>query len=375
MLAPSLNRVEIDLAALQYNYTVIQALVGSQVKVMAMVKADAYGHGLIPAAKAFYEAGARIFGVAEVEEGVRLRENGLAGDILVLLGVTAESVADIIQYGLTPVIFDVDAAAELSAAAVKAHTRVPVHLKVDVGMGRLGIMPEQVAPSIEALSRLPGIVLRGLFSHFPLADVSDEATLAQWEHFTDIVKKVNETVTPDLRLVHIANSAALLRLPQTHFDVVRPGITLYGCYPADDRDYCQILKIKPVMAFKTKVVQVKDLPKGHGISYGHRYVTDRPTRIAVLPVGYDDGYIRRLTGKAQVLIHGRRAPVRGTICMNLCIADVTEIEDVQVGDDVVLMGRQGDEEITADEIASWLDTISYEVLCLFGRSNRHVYME
>jgi len=372
MSTPSLNRVEIDLAALRYNYTNAQAVVGDQVKVMAMVKADAYGHGLVLSAKALYEAGARIFGVAEVEEGVRLRENGLAGDILVLLGVTADSAAAVILHKLTPVIFDLDAAKELSAAAVKASTKVPVHLKVDVGMGRLGIMPEQVVPFIEALRKLPGIALAGLFSHFPLADVSDEATLAQLERFTEILRTVHETVSPEVEMVHIANSAALLRLPQSYFDVVRPGITLYGCYPAGGKDYSEVLKIKPVMSFKTRVVQVKELPTGHGISYGHRYVTDRPTRIAVLPVGYDDGYLRGLTGKAQVLIRGRRAPVRGTICMNLCMADITDIQDVRVGDDVVLMGRQGDQEISADEIASWLDTISYEVLCLFGRRNRHV---
>lgn len=374
MSASSLNRVEIDLAALRHNYQGNQAVVGNHVRVMAMVKADAYGHGLLPAARAFHAAGARIFGVAEVEEGVCLRQEGITGDILVLLGAPPDAAPEIIRHQLTPVVFDLNTAAKLSESAVKAHTKVAVHLKVDVGMGRLGIMPDEVPHFIEKINGLPGIALAGLFSHFPLADVSDGATTGHVHRFNQIVKEVNERGR-NPGLVHIANSAAVLRFPQARFDVVRPGITLYGCYPGEKERYSDILKVKPAMTFKTQVIQIKDLPAGHGISYGHKFITDRPTRLAVLPVGYDDGYLRRLSGKAHVLIHGSRVPVRGTICMNACMADITKLQDVRVGDEAALMGCQGDEAISADEIASWLGTISYEVLCLFGRSNRHVYVE
>lgn len=373
MSTVSLNRVEIDLGALRSNYESIKAMVGADVEVMAMVKSDAYGHGLIPAAKAFYDVGARIFGVAEVEEAVSLREAGITGDIVVLLGAPADFLAEVIRYALNPVVFDLATMEALSSLAAKANTTVGVHLKVDLGMGRLGIMPDKVIQLVQAATRLPGVFLAGFFSHFPLADdLLSDATIKQCQRFEAILKEVDNLVQTD-KIMHIANSAALIRFPETHFDMVRPGISLYGCQPIDTPEFRDKLRIKPAMAFKTQVIQVKDLPVGYGISYGHRFITERPTRVAVLPVGYDDGYSRLLTGKAKVLIGGRRAPVRGTICMNACMADVTDFPDVHVGDEVVLMGAQGTEEISADEIAGWLGTISYEVLCRFGRCNRHEY--
>lgn len=375
MPTPSLNRVEIDLGALRSNYENIKALVGAEVEVMAMVKSDAYGHGLLPAAKAFYAGGAHIFGVAEVEEAVALREAGLTGDIIVLLGAPSVSLAEVIQYKLSPVVYDLAFVKELSDLAVKLDVVIDVHLKVDLGMGRLGIMPDDVSQFVQAMHQMPGVFLAGFFSHFPLADdLSNNATEEQCQRFETILQEVN-TLVQTKKIMHIANSAALIRFPETHFDMVRPGISLYGYCPIEEKGACEQLCSKPAMSFKTEVIQVKEVPAGHGISYGHKFITERPTRIAVLPVGYDDGYSRLLTGKAMVLIGGRRVPIRGTICMNACMADVTDLPDVQVGDEVVLMGTQGDEEISAGEIAGWLGTISYEVLCQFGRSNRHVYYD
>lgn len=369
------NRVEINLDILRTNYVNIQRLVGSMVQVMVVVKSDAYGHGLLPASKVFHEAGARTFGVHEIGEGVALRKSGIIGNIVVLSGAVIEGLAEIIHYQLTPVAFDLTVLQELSDLAIKSGAKVGVHLKVDIGMGRLGIMPDEMISFVHAMQQMKGIYTAGFFSHFPLADtvVAHHITLQQCERFATILRQADDSMRGK-QIIHIANSAALIRLPTTHFDMVRPGITLYGYYPdADDPVLHNKLQIKPAMSFKSKVIQVKNLPVGHGISYGHKFVTTRPTRVAVLPVGYNDGYSRSLTGKAMVLIKGRRAPVVGTICMNLCMADITDLPEVKVGDEVVMMGTQGDSVITADEIAGWLDTISYEVLCMFGRANRQEY--
>lgn len=367
------NRVEIDLAALRRNYLGLQDLVGPKVRLMAVVKSEAYGHGLIEAAGALARAGAATFGVADVEEGARLRQAGVAGEIVVLLGGRTGSPADLLENGLTPVVYDREYLRELSVAAGRVGQVAAVHLKIDTGMGRLGILPEELPDFLGLLRNLPGVRLSGLLSHFPLADATDqEPTAEQNRRFAELaVLAGGGTGAP---ITHIANSAALLRQSATHHGLVRPGITLYGCYPALDQTLRDCLRLEPVMSFKTRVLQVKEVPAGSGISYGQVFTTTRPTRLAVLPVGYDDGYLRRLTGRAQVLLGGRRAPVVGRICMNVCMVDITDLPMVKPGDEVVIMGRQGDEEITADDLASWQETINYEVLCLIGGRNQHCYL-
>lgn len=373
MATPSYNWVSIDLAALRHNFSALRGWVGSTVRVMAVVKANAYGHGLVPAAQAFAAAGAETFGVAEVEEAVALREAGLAGEIVVLFGAPASAAAELVHYDLSPVVFGPESLVELSRAAVAAQKRINVHLKVDVGMGRLGVLPAEVAAMVAAIRDLPGLSLAGLLSHFPQADLEPGSTLEQYREF-EAVRRVASEQQPGLSLAHIANSAAVLRFPEAHATMVRPGIGLYGYYPSAVSVRPEVA-LKPAMGFHTEILQVKEVPAGYGVSYGHRFVTARPTRLAVLPVGYDDGYLRSLTGKAQVIIRGQRAPVVGTICMNACMADVTEIAGAAPGDAVVLMGGKGEVAIDADEIGGWMGTISYEVLCLFGSRNRHVYSE
>jgi len=368
------NRVEIDLSALRANYRQILAKVGENVKVMGIVKSDAYGHGLVPVAKVLADEGCRCFGVAETDEGISLRRAGVSGEIVVLLGASPESFGEIIEFGLQPVVFDRKVLAGLSSYAEHHNRQVGVHLKIDTGMGRLGIMPDQLDGFLKLLNESPGVRLAGILSHFPKADdLEDQAqALDQNRCFAEIVTSVRRNC--GTIKVHMANSAAIINLPDSRYDMVRPGITLYGYYPfPSDKEYSG-LELEPVMSFKTAVIQVKDVPSGYGISYGHTYRTSRPTRLAVLPVGYDDGYLRRLSGKAEVIIDGKRAPIVGRICMNACLADITDLEGVGVGDEVVIMGRQGREEITADEIAGWSDTISYEILCLFGGRNRRVYL-
>ncbi|MDF1577320.1 MAG: alanine racemase [Desulfurivibrionaceae bacterium] len=368
------NRVEIDLGALRGNYRQIRARVGGGARVMAIVKADAYGHGLVPVAQALAAEGCGFFGVAEVDEGIGLRRAGVAGEIVVLLGVMPDSFAAIIEFGLQTVVYDREVLGALAAHAARRNRSIGIHLKIDTGMGRLGLMPDQLDSFLELLNESPGLRLAGILSHFPRADDRDDLgqALDQNRRFAEIVARIRKCCggAP----VHIANSAALLNLPDSHFDMVRPGITLYGCYPVPADRGESDLQLQPVMSFKTRIIQVKDVPSGYGISYGHTYRTERPTRLAVLPVGYADGYLRRLTGRAEVLIAGSRAPILGRICMNACLADITGLDRVKAGDEAVIMGRQGREEITADEIAGWSETISYEILCLFGGRNQRVYL-
>ena len=369
------NTVEIDLAALRGNYRLIQKKVGPRVRIMAVVKADAYGHGLIRSAKALAEAGVRCFGVAEAGEGLLLRQAGLRGEIIVLLGVTPESYNDVIRSRLQPVVFDMASLAGLSAAAVAQNDKIGIHLKVDVGMGRLGIMPAEVDAFAEALPRMAGLYLSGIMSHFPLADDPDpHRNQEQLAIFTAVLERFGAAAAP-AKIRHIANSAALLHDIDTHFDMVRPGITLYGCYPGSPEADQALPGLRPVLSFKTRVLQIKAVPADYGLSYGHTFVTARPSRLAVLPVGYHNGYLRKLSNRAAVLIKGRRAPVRGRVCMNACVVDVTDLPTVRPGDEAVLLGRQGGAEITADEVAGWLETISYEVLCLFGNRNRRIYVD
>ena len=368
------NRVEIDLGALAANYQAIRGAVGPDVQVMAIVKADAYGHGLVPVSEALYQAGAGSFGVAEVEEGVLLRESGIKGEITVLLGAAPEFFPEIAEYDLQPVVVDHDTLKTLSGYCDKHNKLAKIHLKIDTGMGRLGIMPEEVSGYLDLLEKLSGIRLVGVMSHFPRADEPNNPyTAEQNRRFAEITAEIRNRVEGVVE-VHAANSAAIMNFPDTHYSTVRPGISLYGCFPDPAMEAKATVQLKPVMAFKTRVIQVKEVPTGHGISYGHTFRTERPTRLAVLPVGYADGYLRRLAGRAEVIINGRRVPVLGRICMNACVADITDIGQVKIGDEVVIMGHQGESEITADEIARWSDTISYEILCLFGSNNQRVYL-
>ena len=379
MEALSFNRVEIDIGALQHNFKSIQLTVGQQVRVMAVVKSDAYGHGLVACAQAIYLAGGRTFGVAEVWEGATLRRAGLQGEIVVLMGGSPESYDEIIKHKLTPVVYDVEFITGLSNAAAGKNTEVRLHLKVDVGMGRLGVLPAEVESYVSLIRRLPGISLSGLLSHFPVADEIESAdkTREQLLYFRSVLARL-KTKEAGYVVTHIANSAALMYFPDTRLDMIRPGISLYGYYPdaspARAKTAAPMLQLQPVMSFKTRIVQIKELDAGCGISYGHTFVTCRKSRIAVLPVGYADGYLRKLSNRAEVLIGGRRAPVCGRACMNATMVDITDLPPVHPGDEVVLLGCQGDAIITADEIAKWMETISYEVLCLFGTFNERVYI-
>jgi alanine racemase len=375
MFENSYNCVTVSTAALQHNYNYIKAKVGPDVSVMAMVKADGYGHDMVRASRAFADAGCDIFGVAELCEAVELRTSGISGRIFVMLGFEDGDSDTFFEHELTPVIFDYHSVQSLSDSALKAGKQIGVHIKVDTGMSRLGVKPEKLAAFMQKIERLEGISIGGILSHFPESDnLESKSTEDGFFSFTDVCYASEKRFNG---ICHIANSGAVLNFPNTHCDMVRPGIALYGYHPAG-RQQLEDESVKgliPAMSFSSRVLQVNTVAAGTGVSYGHTFTTDRETRLAVLPVGYEDGYSRILSNRGEVLIHGKRAPIRGRICMNICMADVTDIGQVSAGDEVVFLGGQGDEIITADDIAEKMGSISYEVLCLLGNNNKRDYRE
>ncbi len=370
MIAPSFNRVVIDLNALKHNFALLRKTAGKST-FLAMVKADAYGHGMVECAHLLEKDGCDTFGIAELGEAILLRQSGIEGAIYSMVGFASENVDSICYHDITPVVYNYKDLKVLSQAAVKHEKEIGVHLKIDCGMSRLGIMVDEVEKYVQRINELPGIRLAGVASHFPCADnIESSVTPDCFEIFRTAQQNIN--IKPIL-INHIANSGAILYFPETHCDMVRCGIALYGYYPDGYRVRTED-GLRPVMSFRTQVVQVKDVPPGTGVSYGHTYITKKHERLAVLPVGYEDGYSRQLTNCGEVLIRGKRATVRGRVCMNLCMVDVTDIDGVEPGDEVILIGKQGEESITADEIASKIGTISYEVLCMIGNNNEREFI-
>ena len=367
----SLNRVQVSRSALVHNFEVCRRLAGGAA-IMPLVKADGYGHGMVDCARIFAAQGAAAFGVAEAVEGVRLREAGIAQPILVLAGVIPQTLAVIVEANLTPVVVDQAMLPELSRLAGLRQTTLGVHVKLDAGMGRQGVLPADFVALAQAVQTTANLRLDGVMAHFPLADDRQSANSAQVLHtFVETTAALARLTSGKCRL-HLANSGGLFYVAGACLDMVRPGIALYGYYPdgAAGRLTAASPLLQPAMRFSTRVIQVRQVPAGSGLGYSQLFTTVRPSTIAVLPVGYDDGYLRVLSNRAQVMIHGQRAPVVGRISMNLTLVDVTDLDaSVQVGDEAVLLGRQGGEEIDADEIAAWMETISYEALCLFGKLN------
>lgn len=346
---------------------------------MAMVKTDGYGHGLVECARIFAGEGAAAFGVAEVAEGIALREAGLEQPVFVLAGLLPGMIPALLQYNLTPVVVDRLILPELSRQAQRSGGEVGLHLKVDAGMGRQGCLPEAVPGLVREIEALPALRLDGIMAHFPMTDDPEPANTRQvFGRFTDMIQDLADDV--DIMLTgccfHIANSGGLLRYSMTRLDMVRPGIALYGYYPGGEPGRTGPEALQPALRFVTRIIQVRTVPAGTALGYGRTFTTSRTTTLAVLPVGYANGYLRSLSNRAEVLVRGQRAPVVGRVSMNLTLVDVTDVDGpVEWGGEAVLLGRQGDETITADELASWMDTISYEVLCLFGNLNRRYYQD
>ena len=349
---------------------------------MAVVKADAYGHGALPCTQAVLDAGADTLGVGIVAEGIELREHGIQAPIHVLVGIFPDEVDDLIQNNLTTTLHSKSLAKTLSQRAGLLGKEVGVHIKVDTGMGRLGTAPDQLPELVEFASGLKNIRIDSIFTHFSSADNEDpEFTKKQIGRFQTSLDKLKKAKC-DIPLAHCANSAALLQFPESQYGLVRPGISLYGALPAPGlAPVIESLNTKknafsllPVMQWKTRILNINSLPKDSPVSYSRKFVTQRDSRIAILPVGYADGLERLLTNQMQVLVRGRRTPQVGTICMDMCMIDVTDCTEVKEGDEVVLFGQQGKETLTVDEMAAQAGTISYEILCGVGKRVPRVYL-
>ncbi|AJA48858.1 alanine racemase 1 [Clostridium pasteurianum DSM 525 = ATCC 6013] len=365
---------EINVDNLEFNMRGIKKLSKSN-EIFGVVKADAYGHGAVDVAAVLLENGVTRLSVAVVSEAVELRRAGIECPIMIL-GYTPLSLADeILKYDIEQTVFSYEYALKLSSIAEKRHIKVKIHIALDTGMGRIGFLPDgKSIEDVYKISRLPNIEIEGLFSHFSTADEENkEYTYRQFEIFNSFYKKLKEKGV-SVRIRHIANSAAIMELPNTHLDGVRPGIILYGYYPSGEVDKSR-LELKPVMTLKTNIVHIKTLKKGEYISYGRKFTCEKDSIIATLPVGYADGYTRLMFGKAKVIINDKFAPVVGRICMDQCMVDISHIPEAKVGDEVILMGQSLNCKFDADDIAKNIDTINYEVVCMVSKRVPRVYVK
>ena len=357
---PPLTYIEVDLDAIAHNAQAIKAHIGPHVHLIAVVKANAYGHGMVEVARTALQHGASWLAVGRVDEGIALREAGITAPILVMGYSLPGDVEDAIARALTLTVADLASVEAVSALARRLGRPIPVHVKVDTGMGRFGMLPDEVLPFVAEVSALPGVRIEGLYTHFAVAELADkEYTWHQFRIFQKVCAEL-EAARYRIPVYHVANSAAMLDLPEMHLDAVRVGIALYGLPPSGKA--AATVPLRPALSLKSHVARVRTLPAGSSISYGRTYITQRDTPVALIPVGYGDGYHRVLSNRGMVLINGRRAPIVGRICMDQFVVDISEVGPVELNSEVVLIGRQGDECITAEEVATWAETINYEIV-------------
>ena len=361
---------EIDLSALRHNISVIRNHIAKGARFCAVVKADAYGHGAVAVAREAVAMGADYLAVAVLSEAENLRRAGFTTPILVLGATQIEEADSVVDFGVTQAVFSRDVAAAISAAAQRRRRRAKVHLAVDTGMGRIGVRPEDAGALAAFIAGLPNIELEGMFSHFALADATDKTVAnEQFGRFQAAMDDVKAKGI-EIPICHIANSAAILEMPETHLDMARAGIILYGLAPSDEVG--QDAGLQPVMSVKARLTHVKTLHEGETVSYGCTFRAPKDILVGTLPLGYEDGYTRLYAGKAKVDLRGHLLPVIGRICMDQCMVELTGVKNVAVGDTVTIMG--GD-LLPADALASWIGTINYEVVCMFSPRIPRVYVE
>jgi alanine racemase len=363
-----MNRLTIELSALTHNLNQVKAIVGENTRVMGVVKADAYGHGLVAVAKALEKNRVHCLGVAHFHEAMELRNRGISLPIVILCGIrTREEAGAVVHHGLIPTLFDLGVAEVLAAECARQKTLARAYIKVDTGMGRLGLASSELGFFLSRVIRFKEIRVEGLTSHLSSADDAEPGfTETQIRSFRKAIE-AGRAMGLDLPLNNLANSAGLMKFKDAHFDMVRPGIMLYGGLPSPD--FTPQVPLKPVMRFSGEVIQVRDFPDRTPVSYGRTYYTQGPRRIAVLSAGYGEGLPRDLSNRGKVLIRGKKVPITGRVCMNMTMVDVTGLNDVRTGDEAVFLGTQDGETITADDLASWTGTISYEILCSAGQRN------
>ncbi|MBN1594795.1 alanine racemase [candidate division FCPU426 bacterium] len=354
----------IDLPALRWNVRQVRKCINRQVRILAVVKANAYGHGAGACARALAEAGVEELGVATLEEARELRLAGIRQPVVVFGLVQPHEAEGVLEQNVQATVVDDIQLKALSAAARKMRKQVQVHVKVDTGMGRIGLEPQAVGPLVRRLRTRAGVKLRGLYTHFAHADGCNPQLLRLQMTRLQQAQSAVAAEGYGAVIAHAANSAAVIGEKKTHMDMVRPGLMLYGLYPA--AHLRKKVLLKPVLSWHTRIIQVKKVPAGAGLSYGHTFVTRRCSRIATLPVGYADGFARAFSNRGRVLVRGKMCPVVGRVCMDMCLIDVSAIPGVSAGEPVVLLGRQQEKEISADDLARSLQTISYEVVCAIG---------
>ncbi|MDH7478765.1 MAG: alanine racemase [Syntrophomonadaceae bacterium] len=365
--------LEIDLGAIAHNVKELRRATQSTAMLMAVVKANAYGHGAVEVSRVALANGADWLAVATLDEALELRESGFSVPLLIMGHIPAERAEEVVAAELRPAVFHQGFARALSQAAVKLGRTVPVHVKVDSGMGRIGFPAgREAVAAVKSISRLPGIKVEGIFTHLAASDSEDKRfARLQLQRF-DQVWEALKAEGLEIRIRHAANSGAIIDLPESHYQLVRAGISLYGYFPSDEVNR-EAVDLKPAMTLKAEVVQVKEVTAGTPISYGMTYYTSRSSRIATLPLGYADGYPRLLSNRAEVLVRGRRAPVVGRVCMDQLMIEVGHLPQVELGDEVVLLGEQMGQRISAEELGRWAETINYEIVTRMGSRLDRIY--
>jgi alanine racemase len=347
--------------AIEHNLFRIKSKV-TPAKIMAVVKANAYGHGIIEVAKTMEKAGADYLGVGFLEEGINLRQNKIKAPILVLGGVLGYQIKKFIEHNLEITVSSIELAEQINKEVEKLRSnKAKIHLKIDTGMERIGVNWQNALQFVEKVALMKNVEVVGIYSHFATSDEKDKSfALEQLERFNDVLSKV-KSLGVEIPLKHIANSGAILDIPESYFDMVRPGIILYGIYPSGETS--ESIKLKPAMKLKSKVVFLKEVPPNTSVSYGRKYFTKNKSRIVTIPIGYGDGYSRLLSNKADVIINEKKFPVVGTICMDQIMVNIGDNHNIKVGDEVIMIGKSGNEEITALELAEKMGTIPYEIVC------------
>lgn len=363
---------EIDLDAICFNLKETRKRIKPGTKIMAVIKADGYGHGAVPIAKVL-DSIVDAYGVAILEEGIELRRAGITKPILVLGYTQPELYSLMIEYNIMTTVFQFDMAQRMSQEAIRQGKIAKIHIKLDTGMSRIGFYPTiESREEIKKIKRLPGIEIDGLFTHFAKADEANkEFTKIQFERYMNFIKQLEQDEI-DIPVKHVSNSAGIIDIPDVNLNMVRSGISTYGLYPSEEVEK-RNLKLKPAMSIRAKISYVKEVEAGIGISYGSTFVTQRKTKVATIPVGYGDGYPRALSNQARVLIHGKSASILGRICMDQFMIDVTEIEDVSMGDIVTLVGEDGTERIQVEELSQIAYSFPYEFVCDVGKRIPRVY--
>ncbi len=364
---------EIDLAAIRNNISCIRKLIGEKVAIMAIVKDNAYGHGALPVTAAVLEAGANRLGVTTIEEAIELRQAGIIAPIMTLGYIPRDQFAETLQYNIIQTIVDFQSAQALSVFAENKGRRATIHIKIDSGMGRIGFLPTQkTIDEIKQIFDLPSLYVEGIFSHFAMADAADKSYAdSQFKIFNDFLA---QCAANDIHfsIRHMANSAATIDLPQSRYDMVRPGMIIHGNYPSVHVSH--LLSLCPALTLKTNIWQIRHLPAGSCIGYGCHWQANKDSIIATMPIGYADGLPRLLANNASILVAGKRAPLVGCVCMDHIMADISHIPEARTGEEAVLIGKQGDQQITLEEVGAHAQTISYEICTRLSNRLPRIYL-